>query len=224
MKNNDIEALITAPIDKSNIQSNLFNFPGHTEYLFEKFNTTNGLMILAGNNLIVTTLTGHIALSDVPSKIKKDYIITKTKDLNNSIQYDFGIKNPKIAILGLNPHSSDDGLFGNEEKDEIIPAITELNNLSLNVTGPHPPDGFFGSQDYLKYDAILGMYHDQVLIPFKLLEFETGINFTSGLSGVRTSPDHGTAFNIAGKNIANPESFKCSITKAIEILNNRKSR
>ena len=224
LKNGWLDALITAPIDKSNIQSEKFNFPGHTEYLLQQFGAKNGLMILTGNFLTVTTITGHISIKDVPYKIKKEIIFEKTIALHQSLQDDFGIKNPKIALLGLNPHAGDGGLFGNEEIEEITPAIIKLKQIGINVFGPFPPDGIFGSGIYKNYDALVGMYHDQVLIPFKLLEFDSGVNFTSGMSGIRTSPDHGTAFDIAGKNKANPESFQHALLKAISIFEQRKNK
>ncbi len=222
LKEGKLEAVVTAPIDKKNIQSEDFKFPGHTEYLFKQFNAKEGLMILHGDQLTVASVTGHIAISDVAKHITREKIVKSAKSLAKSLKKDFGIEKPKVAILGLNPHASDNGMFGHEENDIIGPAVQVLQESNILAFGPYPPDGFFGTGQFEKFDGVLGMYHDQVLIPFKLMEFETGVNFTSGLQGVRTSPDHGTAFDIAGKNKASAHSISSAINQAIKIAAERK--
>jgi len=222
IKRNHIDAIVTAPINKSNIQSAQFHFPGHTEYLAEKFNTKNYIMLMVADKLRIGTVTGHIPLKNVSSHINKDLVLNKIQILNKSLIEDFAIRKPKIAVLSLNPHASDCGLIGNEENDIIMPAINEAFDKNILAFGPFPADGFFGSADFRKYDAILAMYHDQGLIPFKALAFDAGVNYTAGLPIVRTSPAHGTAYNIAGKDIASAESFKEAILLAIEISKNRK--
>ena len=179
-------------------------------------------MFLVSKKLKVATLTGHIPLNEVASTISRKKIVAKTKILAKSLQQDFGIAKPRIAILGLNPHASDNGAIGSEEKDFIIPAIQSLKEAGILAFGPYPADGIFGSGMYKKFDGILGMYHDQVLTPFKTIAFEDGVNFTAGLPAVRTSPDHGTAFDIAGKNVADETSLREAIFSAIDILKNRK--
>ncbi len=223
LKENSINALVTAPINKKNIQSEEFNFPGHTEYLMKEFDKPDGLMVLTGEKLTVAALSGHVAFKEISDTVKKDRIIRSAKGLSKMLSQDMGIEKPRLAILGLNPHAGDNGLFGHEEEKEIIPAIQELKDRGILAFGPYGPDGFFGSGDFEKFDGILGMYHDQVLIPFKLMEFETGVNYTSGLGAIRTSPDHGTAFDIAGKNVANARSMKHAMFKALDILKHRSS-
>ncbi len=217
-----IDVMVTAPINKDNIQSDEFHFPGHTEYLAEKFGKNKELMILASENMKVAVVTGHIPIQEVSKNITKEKIISKIKTFENSLKVDFGIRKPRIAVLGLNPHAGDNGLLGKEENEIIIPAIDELKDEKLLVFGPFPADGFFGSSDFSKFDGILAMYHDQGLIPFKALVFDKGVNFTAGLSIVRTSPDHGTAYSIAGKNLANPTSLREAILMAVDIYKRRK--
>ncbi|MDN5202937.1 4-hydroxythreonine-4-phosphate dehydrogenase PdxA [Fulvivirgaceae bacterium BMA10] len=221
LKEGKIHALITAPINKKNIQSDDFNFPGHTEYITEKFEAKDSLMILASDRLKVGVVTGHMSLKEVPNALTKEKIINKASILLESMKKDFGAAKPRIAVLGLNPHAGEDGILGNEEQEVISPAIAELKKKGHLIFGPYPADGFFGTAQYEKFDATLAMYHDQGLVPFKTLSFEEGVNFTAGLSHVRTSPDHGTAYNIAGKNQANESSIRSAIFMAVDILNHR---
>lgn len=221
LKGNRIDVLVTAPLDKSNIQSKEFTFPGHTEYLTERFGSQSALMLMVHNDLRVGTITGHIPLKDVPGTISEELILSKISILNTSLIMDFGISKPKIAVLGINPHSGDKGVIGDEEKNVVIPALAKAKDDGFVVNGPFPADGFFGSDQYKKYDAILAMYHDQGLIPFKSLAFEGGVNFTAGLPIVRTSPAHGTAYDKAGKNISSCKSMREAIYLAIDIYRNR---
>jgi 4-hydroxythreonine-4-phosphate dehydrogenase len=216
------DVLVTAPINKDNIQSDNFDHPGHTEYLGKKFAEEEELMILASSALRVAVVTGHIPVSRVAESIDKEIILRKLRIFEKSLKRDFGIRKPRIAVLGLNPHAGDNGLLGSEENDIIIPAIDEAKEQGILAFGPFAADGFFGSDDFLKFDGILAMYHDQGLTPFKIISFEDGVNFTAGLSIVRTSPDHGTAYEIAGQNKAKPDSFRAAIFMAVEIFNRRK--
>lgn len=219
-----IDVLVTAPINKENIQSDTFHFPGHTEYLESRFSqdSEKSLMIMCSESLKIAVVTGHIPLSEVPRTISVEKIIEAVKILNKSMKRDFRIENPKIAVLGLNPHAGEHGLLGKEEETIIIPAIKDAQENGVFCYGPFSADGFFGSGEYRKYDAILAMYHDQGLIPFKALSMDSGINFTAGLPVVRTSPAHGTAYDIAGKNLASEESFRQALYHAIDIHNHRK--
>jgi 4-hydroxythreonine-4-phosphate dehydrogenase len=216
-----INALVTGPINKSNIQIPQFQFAGHTEYLGEKLGGEPLMLLCGDNGLRVAVVTGHVPLKDVSAKITAELVTKKIIQLHASLQRDFGIRKPRIAVLGLNPHAGDDGLLGSEDKEIIRPAIEKIKLNGL-VYGPFSADGFFGSGAYRQYDAVLAMYHDQGLIPFKTLAFNSGVNFTAGLSAVRTSPDHGTGYGIAGKNVANEQSFKNAIYAAIDICRNRK--
>lgn len=218
----EIDVLITAPINKKNIQSQDFEFPGHTEYLEEKMNGKS-LMLLISDKLRVGVVTGHIPISKVSDSISEKRILEKLQILHNSLIKDFGIRRPKIGVLSLNPHAGDDGLIGMEEKEIIIPALEKARENGIMALGPFPADGFFGSDDYKKFDAILAMYHDQGLTPFKALAFDSGVNFTAGLSGVRTSPAHGTAYSIAGNNVASEQSFKEALYMAIDVHRNREN-
>lgn len=222
LSQNQIDVLVTAPINKENIQSPDFKFPGHTEYLDEKFGTGNSLMFLVSDNLRVAVVTGHIPVTRVAQELTTEKIIKKIQVLNNSLIQDFSIRKPKIAVLGLNPHAGDNGVIGNEEQQIIIPAINKTKEEGMLVYGPYPADGFFGNGTYKNFDAVLAMYHDQGLIPFKTIAFNSGVNFTAGLPIVRTSPDHGTAYDIAGKNIASEESFRRAIYMAVDIYKTRK--
>lgn len=222
LANKKIDAIVTAPINKNNIQSESFNFPGHTEYFDDKFGKQSSLMILATEKLKVALVTGHVTLAKIPSSITAENIIKKLEILKKSMLEDFGIRKPKIAVLGLNPHAGDNGTIGNEEKEIIIPAISKTKENGLLVYGPYPADGFFGSGNYINFDAVLAMYHDQGLIPFKALSFNSGVNFTAGLPVVRTSPDHGTAYDLAGKNSASEDSFRKAVYMACDIVKNRK--
>jgi 4-hydroxythreonine-4-phosphate dehydrogenase len=220
--NGDIDALVTAPINKDNIQSELFNFPGHTEYLQERDGAAESLMFLVSDTLRVGVVTGHIPLVKVAESITAEKILAKLKLMDASLRNDFWIRKPKIAVLGLNPHASDNGLIGDEEQKVIIPAIEEARNNDILAIGPYAADGFFANGTYLQFDAVLAMYHDQGLIPFKQIAFESGVNFTAGLNFVRTSPDHGTAYDIAGKNLASEVSFREAIFTAIHIVKHRR--
>jgi 4-hydroxythreonine-4-phosphate dehydrogenase len=220
--NGDIDALVTAPINKDNIQSELFNFPGHTEYLQERDGASESLMFLVSDTLRVGVVTGHIPLAKVAESITAEKILAKLKLMDASLRNDFWIRKPKIAVLGLNPHASDNGLIGDDEQKVIIPAIEEARNSDILAFGPYAADGFFANGTYLQFDAVLAMYHDQGLIPFKQIAFESGVNFTAGLNFVRTSPDHGTAYDIAGKNLASEVSFREAIFTAIHIVKHRR--
>ncbi len=217
-----IDALVTAPINKHNIQSDSFNFPGHTEYLQERSGNKDALMFLISEDLKIGVVTGHIPVSEVAQKLTIDSIVSKIKLMNDSLKKDFWIRKPKIAVLGLNPHAGDNGLIGQEEQNVIIPAIEEAKAHGILAVGPYAADGFFANGAYLKFDAVLAMYHDQGLIPFKQIAFESGVNFTAGLNIVRTSPDHGTAYDIAGKNLASESSFREAIFAAIHIVKSRR--
>lgn len=221
LKDRMIDALVTLPINKHNIQSDKFSFHGHTEYLADVFNAPDHLMFLVSDDLRVAVVSGHIPVKDVAAGLTQDKIIMKLKLMYQSLKRDFKIRKPKIAVLGLNPHAGDDGLLGQEEKEIIIPAIQKCFDEGMFVYGPYSPDGFFGSAAYKKFDAVLAMYHDQGLIPFKTISFSSGVNYTAGLPIIRTSPDHGTAYDIAGKGIAKEDSFREAIYTAIDILANR---
>jgi 4-hydroxythreonine-4-phosphate dehydrogenase len=221
LKNGEIDALVTGPINKDNIQSEKFNFPGHTEFLAEQFGTNNYLMLMVSEMMKIGVVTTHVPLSKVASLITKEAIVNKLRIMASSLEQDFGIKKPRIAVLGLNPHAGDRGLLGPEEQDIIIPAIDKAKQEGILALGPYPSDGFFGSGDYVKFDAILAMYHDQGLIPFKLASFDKGVNYTAGLPFIRTSPAHGTAFDIAGEDKASPDSFRQALYLAIDIHRSR---
>ena len=216
-----IDVLVTAPISKENIQKAGFQFPGHTEYLSNFANEKEALMMMVSDELRVALLTSHIALKEVAEKITAQKIIEKTLTLSNSLMKDFKIIKPKIAILGLNPHAGEQGKLGKEEQEIINPAIKTLQSKGILAYGPYPSDGFFGSSAINQFDAILAMYHDQGLTPFKALAFDTGVNFTAGLPIVRTSPDHGTAFDIAGQNKAHEQSMRNAIYLALDVFQNR---
>lgn len=217
-----IQALVTAPIDKNNIQSDHFNYAGHTDYLADKFETKDYIMLLVSNSLRIGVVTGHIPIKDVAQAITIELILSKLRVMHKSMIYDFGIRGPKIAVLGLNPHASDGGLIGKEEQEIIIPAIAKAQKEGMLVYGPYAADGFFASNNYQKFDAVLAMYHDQGLIPFKTLSFKDGVNFTAGLPIVRTSPAHGTALDLVNKNEASESSLREAIYLASDIIENRK--
>lgn len=216
-----IDAIVTAPINKSNIQSEAFHFPGHTEYFANLCGIEDYLMLMASDQLKIGVATGHVPLRQVPDLITKELLFGKINILMNTLKNDFGILKPKIAVLGLNPHAGEEGLLGSEEKDVIHHVIHDLRQRGNLVYGPFPADGFFGSMSFQKFDAILAMYHDQGLVPFKSLAFDSGVNYTAGLSIVRTSPDHGTGYNIAGKNKASESSMREAIFMACDIVKNR---
>ena len=223
LRNGAIDVLVTAPIDKNNIQSDTFHFPGHTEYLESSIGDgASSLMVLCNDRMRVALVTTHLPVSQIASAITHEKIVSKLEVLNQSLRQDFAIERPRIAVLSLNPHSGDHGLLGNEESTIITPAIEEAyNDKKICCFGPYAADGFFGNGSYTKFDGVLAMYHDQGLAPFKTLDMESGVNFTAGLPFVRTSPDHGTGYDIAGKGIANPASMLAAIYAAIDIFRNR---
>lgn len=218
LKAGKIQGLVTAPLSKSNINSEAQPFVGHTEYLIEATGSKSGLMMLVGEDLRVGLVTGHIPLAQVPAAVTKEKVLEKAKIFIQSLEKDFGINKPKIAILGLNPHAGEDGLLGSEEETILKPAIQELKDAKHYVFGPYPADGFFGMMHQQKFDGVLALYHDQGLIPFKSIAFSSGVNFTAGLSVIRTSPDHGTAYAIAGKNTADCSSFRAALFLASDIV------
>tara|TARA_R100001369_G_scaffold10014_2_gene22933 strand:- start:77 stop:1129 length:1053 start_codon:yes stop_codon:yes gene_type:complete len=221
LKNNEIDVLVTAPINKNNIQSEDFNFPGHTDYLAKELEGES-LMFMVTDGLRVGLLTDHVAVKDVAANITPQLIRSKITTISNSLKMDFGIRKPKIALLGINPHSGDNGVIGKEDDEILKPVIKEMSEKGHLVFGPYSADSFFGSDNYKNFDAILAAYHDQGLIPFKTLSFGKGVNFTAGLSKVRTSPDHGTAYEIADKGVADNSSFKEAVFTALHIFKNRK--
>lgn len=220
LKENQIDVLVTAPINKYNIQSEEFKFPGHTDYL-DKELEGNALMLMVQDNLRVGLLTDHIPVNDVAKHLNEKLIVQKIETIKQSLIQDFGINKPKIAVLALNPHAGDNGVIGKEDDEIIKPVIKKLFEKGLLVFGPFAADGFFGSGHYEKYDAVVATYHDQGLIPFKTLSFGGGVNYTAGLNKIRTSPDHGTAYEIAGKGIADYNSFKEAVYMAIDIYNSK---
>jgi len=221
LKKQKIEALVTAPIHKKNIQTKDFNFPGHTDFLNQELEG-NSLMFMISEGLRVALVTDHVALKEVTNQLTREKITHKIELLSKSLIQDFGIQRPKIAILGINPHTGDQGVIGDEDDILLRPLINDLSEQGQLVFGPFAADGFFGSQSYTKYDAVLAMYHDQGLIPFKTLSFGKGVNFTAGLNRVRTSPDHGTAFDIAGQGKADASSFREALFAARSIYLQRK--
>lgn len=222
LKKGVIHAIVTAPINKKNIQSDAFQFPGHTEYLEKKFGEdTSSLMMLVSDTMRVAVVTGHIPVNQVSGKITEELILKKLTILNQSLKQDFGIVRPRIAVLGLNPHAGDNGLIGTEEIDIITPALKKGEEQGISCFGPYPADGFFGAGSYRKFDAVLAMYHDQGLIPFKNMAMETGVNFTAGLPIVRTSPDHGTAYDLVGQNKASEVSFLQALYLACDVHKSR---
>ena len=216
-----IDVLVTAPINKKNIQNEDFDFPGHTEYLTSYSNADSSLMFMVKDDLRVGVATNHIPLKDIAEALSGDTIIEKLKLMNSSLSRDFGIRKPKIAVLGLNPHAGENGMLGDEEKEIIIPAIKKANEEKILCFGPYPSDGFFGSGQFKNFDGVLAMYHDQGLTPFKALAGGTGVNYTAGLPIVRTSPDHGTAYDIAGKGEASETSFRNAVLLASDIFRSR---
>ncbi|MEO9571400.1 MAG: 4-hydroxythreonine-4-phosphate dehydrogenase PdxA [Polaribacter sp.] len=221
LKEKKINVLLTAPINKETIQSEGFNFPGHTEYL-EANLEGKSLMILMTDKLRIGLITGHIPISKVAESITSDLITEKVEIMHSSLVQDFGINKPKIAVLSLNPHCGDKGVIGEEDDEVIQPTIEEISKTGKLVFGPYAADGFFGSETYKQFDGVLATYHDQGLAPFKALSFGNGVNYTAGLSEIRTSPDHGTGFDIAGKNMANPSSFKEALFTAIQVFKTKK--
>jgi 4-hydroxythreonine-4-phosphate dehydrogenase len=220
LKNNQIDVLITAPINKHSIQSEEFKFPGHTDYLDQELEG-NSLMFMITDDLKIGLLTDHVAVKDIANTITPKLIEQKINTIHHALKQDFGISKPKIAVLGINPHSGDNGVIGKEDEDVLKPTIQKINESGKLVYGPYAADSFFGSNNYKAFDAVVASYHDQGLIPFKTLSFGKGVNYTAGLNKVRTSPDHGTAFEIAGKNMADNSSFKEAVFAALKIFKNR---
>ncbi len=222
LKSGDLDAIVTAPFNKKAVSADSFAFPGHTEYLINEFGLNDGLMFLCSDKMRVGVVTNHLPISKVSQALSVEKILGKIRLMNDSLIKDFNIVRPKIAVLGLNPHSGDGGLLGDEENTIINPAIEAAISEGILAFGPYSPDGFFSTHQQYAFDAVLAMYHDQGLIPFKALAFDSGVNFTAGLPIVRTSPDHGTAYELAGKNIANPMPMKSAIYTAIDIVRNRR--
>ena len=221
LASNKVDVLVTAPINKENIQSSGFEFPGHTEYLAKLSNVDEALMLMCGEDLRVGVVTGHIPLNSVSSALSEELVLHKIGQMNNSLVKDFMISKPKIGVLGLNPHAGENGLLGDEENKIIIPAIRKAKSMGILAYGPFPADGFFGSSTFREFDGVLAMYHDQGLIPFKSMTFGSGVNFTAGLPIVRTSPDHGVAYDLVGKNKASASSFRNAVYMARDIYKNR---
>jgi len=219
-----IDGFVTGPIDKNTIHGEEFPFQGHTEYLTQEFNAGESLMLMVGHDLKVGLVTEHIPVKDISSFITRERVELKIRLMELTLKKDFLISKPKIAVLGLNPHAGDEGLLGKEEIDVIRPVIQELKTKGKLIFGPYPADGFFASGQHSKYDGIVAMYHDQGLVAFKTLSFESGINYTAGLPYVRTSPDHGTAYNLAGKNLANEGSMREAMYVACDIIKNRSTQ
>ncbi len=222
LKEGKIDGLVTAPIHKNNIQSQQFSFTGHTPYLKNLFGAADVAMFMIAENIKVALLTEHVAVKDIAQYITRENIISKLQVINNSLKRDFNITKPRIAVLALNPHAGDEGLIGKEEEEIIKPAVKEAKQRDIFCFGPYPADAFFARGQYEKFDAVLAMYHDQGLIPFKSLAIGEGVNFTAGIKGVRTSPDHGVAFDIAGKGKADEASFREAIFKCVDIINGRR--
>lgn len=224
LREGKLDALVTAPINKHNIQSENFKFPGHTEYLAEAFGVPDNLMFMVSDILRVGVVTGHVPLGRVRQNITRERILQKLSLMSQSLIQDFGIDRPRIAVLGLNPHAGEEGLLGNEEQEIVKPLLQQLQEKGQLVYGPFPADGFFGTRSYKNFDAVLAMYHDQGLIPFKSIAFDEGVNFTGGMPVVRTSPDHGTAYDIAGKGVADETSMLQAIYTACDVARRRQER
>lgn len=220
----NIDALVTAPINKHNIQQEEFNFPGHTEYLQARTQSSDALMFMVSDELRVGVVTGHIPVKDISPNISVEAIVSKLALMDASLKRDFWVRKPRIAVLGLNPHAGDNGLIGTEDEQLIAPAIAQAKSNGIFCFGPYPADGFFASETYTKFDAVLAMYHDQGLIPFKHIAARNGVNFTAGLPVVRTSPDHGTGYDIAGKNVASEMSFSEAVFTAVHIVARRREQ
>lgn len=223
LQNGHIQVLVTAPLNKANIQSEEFSFSGHTEYLTSVFGADSSLMLMVFDSVRIGTVTGHIPIKNVASTITSELILKKLDILHHSLQLDFNIPNPRIALLSINPHAGDNGVIGDEDQATVLPAIKQAKEKGYMIYGPYPADGFFGSGTFKKFDATLAMYHDQGLIPFKILAFEGGVNYTAGLPIVRTSPAHGTAYDKAGKNISSSDAMRQALYLAIDIYKNRQA-
>lgn len=220
LKEGTIDVLVTAPINKSNVQSEIFKFPGHTDFLAQELEG-DSMMLMVSNSLRVGLLTDHVAVKDVAKTITRELIEKKVNTIHKTLIQDFGIVKPKIAVLGINPHVGDNGVIGTEDDTTLKPTIDNLRNNGKLVFGPYAADSFFGSENYTHFDVVIASYHDQGLIPFKTLSFGSGVNYTAGLNKIRTSPDHGTAFDVAGKNVANADSFKEAVFTALSIFEKR---
>ena len=220
IKSDKVDVMVTSPINKKNVRLHSEGFTGHTGFLSTN-DSGEALMLLCSEKMKIAMVTGHVPLSQVKSEITVEALIKRIEALNKSLTQDFSIDRPRIAVLGLNPHAGEEGILGTEEKDIIMPAIDQVKTKGIIAVGPYPADGFFGSANYLNFDGILAMYHDQALIPFKTLSFESGVNFTAGLSFIRTSPDHGTAYGIAGQGVASESSFRTAIYMACDIFRRR---
>ena len=218
LKDNFINGLVTAPIHKSNTQSDQFNFTGHTPYLKDLYAAKDVVMFMVAENMRVALVTEHVPVKEVAKFITREAIVSKLQIINNSLKRDFNINKPRIAVLGLNPHAGDEGLIGKEEEEIIKPAIKDAKQKDIFCFGPYPADAFFARGQHEKFDAVLAMYHDQGLIPFKSLAIGEGVNYTAGLQGIRTSPDHGVAFDIAGQGKADESSLRAAIFKCIDII------
>lgn len=223
LKNEKIDALVTAPIHKKAMELAGFQHVGHTEFITKSVEVKESLMLMVNDDLRIGLVTNHIPIHRVAQKINQRLVTKKLQIMHQALHIDFGIDKPKIAVLGLNPHAGDDGLIGDEELRNIMPAIEEAKDLNIMAIGPYSADGFFGSGTYKKFDGILAMYHDQGLLPFKALSFGSGVNYTAGLPVVRTSPDHGTAFDIVGQNVADSSSFRKALFQAIDVVKNRRN-
>ncbi|MBQ7063047.1 MAG: 4-hydroxythreonine-4-phosphate dehydrogenase PdxA [Bacteroidales bacterium] len=221
LKRGTTDVLVTAPINKRNIQSPDFDFPGHTEYLSSKFGGKS-LMLMVCDRIRIGIVTNHLALKDVPNAITQQLLVEKIELLHQSLKRDFGVPMPKIAVLAIDPHAGDDGVIGTQDREIVKPAIDEAYNKGILAFGPYPSDGFFGSSEFGKFDGVLALYHDQGLIPFKLMSFTEGVNYTAGLDVIRTSPAHGTAYDIAGKGKASEQSFRHAVQLACDILRHRR--
>lgn len=222
LKDKQIQVLVTAPINKKTIQSDKFQFQGHTEYLATRFDAHDSLMFFVSDKVRIALVTNHLPVASVAQAITKEAIVSKLEMLKQSLQKDFLIHSPRIAVLALNPHAGDGGVIGSEDADVVTPAIKEAQQKHIICMGPFPADGFFGSGAYASYDAVLAMYHDQALAPFKVMCMDEGVNFTAGLPIVRTSPTHGTAYDKVGKQCANESSLRQAIYLAVDVYNNRK--
>ncbi len=222
LKEGIIDAVVTAPINKNNIQSEDFNFPGHTEFFTSIADQKDSLMLMVSEKLRIGVATGHIPLNQISGSLTKELLKSKIHILINTLKKDFGLGKPKVAVLGMNPHAGEEGLLGSEENELIRPVVTGFKDNGHLVFGPFPADGFFGRGEFKKFDGIMAMYHDQGLIPFKTIAFQSGVNYTAGLPIIRTSPDHGTAYSIAGKGIADESSMRSALMMAYDIHKNRK--
>ena len=223
LQNGSIDALVTGPINKENIQSDSFRFAGHTEFLTKRFGVKDSLMIMCCDHIHIGIVTNHLALKDVTNHLTQELLLRKLNVFHQSLRRDFGIESPKIAVLALNPHAGDGGVNGKEDQEIIYPAIKQAQDQGILSFGPYPADGFFGSGEQIHFDGVLALYHDQGLIPFKLMSFDEGVNYTAGLPYVRTSPAHGTAYDIAGKGVASPQSFRNAVYLAADIVRNRRN-